>query len=609
MALAIQHRGPDGQGIHLQGPAALVHRRLAIIDLATGAQPMSNEDDQVWLTYNGELYNYLELRDQLRAAGHSFKTQSDSEVVVHAWEEWGAQCVERFRGMFAFAIADYRRKVLFLARDHLGIKPLYHFQTADRLAFASELQGLLALDDCPDEIDLKSLDDYLFLQYIPPPRTIYRGVMKLAPAHRMTVGFDGRTSGPECYWKPQFRPEAGRSFEEWGERLEDVLRDSVRSHLVADVPFGAFLSGGIDSTAMVALMSEEIGKPVKTFAIGFEENAFNELGYARTVANRFATEHHEEMVRPDAVSILPQMVRHFGEPFGDRSAIPTYYVSQMARRHVTMSLSGDGGDEAFLGYARYLRWHEWVHPASRSRAGWKALVRPGLQALLPERFPATRRVAPKDWLGWVTIAGADVRKAIWRAEFVHLVDEPVEEIDAVVQDARDAPPEQIGQAIDYRTYLPNDILTKVDVSSMMHSLESRTPLTDVRVAEFAGTIPWSMNIRRNADGVWTGKHLLKRFVGKHFCPEFLERKKAGFSVPLDHWLAKGGALREEMIDRFGKADARIYRYFRPEVVRRLIDTHDVGQDNSPLLWQLLFLENWLEHAHDTRRQDHQAIVA
>src|SRR5579871_3530577 len=303
MTARVRHRGPDGQGLHLEAPVALGHRRLSIIDLVSGAQPMSNEDDGVWVTYNGELYNFRELRDRLKAAGHTFRTASDTEVIVHAWEEWGEQCVEYFRGMFAFAIADYHRRVVFLARDHLGITPLYYFRTPERFAFASELHALRVLHDCPDTVDPKAIDEYLFLLYVPPPNTIYRDVWKLPPAHRLTIAFDGRTTGPEPYWKLRFQPQAGVSFDEWTERLEYVLRDSVRAHLMSDVPFGAFLSGGIDSTAVVGLMSKELAEPVRTFSIGFEEAEFNELEYARLAAQKFGTEHHEEMVSAEAVSI------------------------------------------------------------------------------------------------------------------------------------------------------------------------------------------------------------------------------------------------------------------------------------------------------------------
>lgn len=599
MTNSLRHRGPDGQGMHVHGPAALGHRRLSIIDLVSGAQPMANEDDRVWVTYNGELYNFVELRDQLKAAGHVFRTSSDTEVIVHAWEEWGEKCVERFRGMFAFAIADYRRRVLFLARDHLGIKPLYYYRTLERFCFASELQALRVLSDCPNEIEQKGIDDFLFLLSVPPPKTIYRDLYKLPAAHRMTVGFDGKTKGPERYWTLQFRPQRGVSFEQWTRRLEDVLRDSVRAHLVSDVPFGAFLSGGIDSTAVVGMMSEELSEPVRTFSIGFEEAEFNELEYARMAAKRFGTQHHEEIVRADGASILPELVRHYGEPFGDSSAIPTYFVSRLARRHVTMALTGDGGDEAFLGYGRYFGWHEWIHPSTSRRTAWKRALRPVLGMVWPQRFPSRRPVRPEEWLPHLAGVPREIRLEIWRDELVHLVDEPMEQIQDILRRAADVAPEQVGQFIDYLTYLPNDILTKVDIASMVHSLETRTPLTDVRVAEFAATMPWNVNLRKNEQGQWTGKHVLKRIVGKYFGPEFLERKKTGFGIPLNHWFAKGGALREELNDRLGSGNARIYRYFKREAVDRLMNEHNVHEfDHSQRLWQLLFLEAWFEQVHE-----------
>lgn len=606
----LRHRGPDGQGVHIHGPAALGHRRLSIIDLVSGAQPMSNEDDRVWVTYNGELYNFVELREQLKSAGHVFRTSSDTEVIVHAWEEWGEECVERFRGMFAFVIADYRRRVLFLARDHLGIKPLYYYQTSERFCFASELQALRTLSDCPNEIDQKGIDDFLFLLCVPPPKTIYRNLYKLPAAHRMTIGFDGKTKGPELYWTLQFRPQRGVSFAEWTERLEAVLRDSVKVHLVSDVPFGAFLSGGIDSTAVVGMMSEELSEPVRTFSIGFEEAEFNELEYARMAAKRFGTEHHEEIVRADGASILPELVRHYGEPFGDSSAIPTYFVSRLARRHVTMALTGDGGDEAFLGYGRYFGWHEWIHPSASRRAAWKRALRPLLGVIWPRRFPPRRPVRPEEWLPYLAGVPREIRLEIWRDELVHLVEQPMEQIQDILKRAAAVEPEQIGQFIDYLTYLPNDILTKVDIASMVHSLETRTPLTDVRVAEFAATMPWKMNLRQNEQGQWTGKHVLKQIVGKYFGPEFLERRKTGFGIPLNHWFAKGGALREELNDRLGSGNARIYRYFKREAVERLMNEHNVHEfDHSQRLWQLLFLEAWFEQVHEGGHVVQEALRA
>ena len=601
MTTRLSHRGPDGKGLHRLHPIALGHRRLSIIDLRTGAQPMSNEDGQIWVTYNGELYNFRELRSQLQTAGHQFRTASDTEVIVHAWEEWGEKCVERFRGMFAFVIADHRRRELFLARDHLGIKPLYYFQTRKTFAFASELQSLRAHEDCPDEIDPRAIDNYLRLAYIPPPRTIYRHVYKLPPGHRMTVTFDGEIRGPESYWRLVFRPETRVSLGEWSERFEAALRDSVRAHLVADVPFGAFLSGGLDSTSIVTMMAEQFSS-VRTFSIGFEEDDYNELCYARKAAQILGTDHHEEIVRPDSFAILPDLVRHYGEPFGDSSAIPSYYVSRLARRQVSMVLTGDGGDEFFLGYDKYLEWRDCANP-SCARPWWKQKLRSIFRFFASQSFPPDPKRRPlglQDWMKKVTSTHAQTRFGLWRPEFVHLIDEPIQEFEQIGRDAFSVPLEQYGQYVDIKTYLPHDLLTKLDVASMMHGLEARTPLTDVRMAEFAATIPWQINLRQNADdGAWAGKHLLKRFLGKYFDHEFLHRKKAGFSLPLKYWFSESGALRQELTDRFFSGTARIHRYLRSDGVKKLVTEHNVQtRENSKPLWQLLFLENWLEHVHD-----------
>ena len=574
----LRHRGPDGEGLHCQHPIILGHRRLSIIDLHTGAQPMSNEDGRIWVTYNGELYNFRELRSQLEAAGHLFRTVSDTEVIVHAWEEWGEKCVERFRGMFAFVIADYRRGELFLARDHLGIKPLYYFQTGKTFAFASELQSLRAHEDCPNEIDPRAIDNYLRLLYIPPPRTIYRDVYKLPPGHRMTVTFDGKVSGPELYWTLTFRPETGISLSEWDERFEATLRDSVRAHLVSDVPFGAFLSGGLDSTSIVAMMVEKLSS-VRTFSIGFEEDDFNELPYAREAAQILGTDHHEEIVGPDSFAVLPDMVRHYGEPFGDSSAIPSYFAARLARRQVPMVLTGDGGDECFLGYNKYL---EWCELTTRSLPDLK-----------------TNPLGLQDWMKKVTAIDSQTRFELLRPEFAQIIDEPIDEFEQIGRDAFSVPLEQFGQYVDFKTYLPHDLLTKIDVASMMHGLEARTPLCDVRMAEFAATIPWQINLRQNAHtGAWAGKHLLKRFLSKYFGHQFLHRDKGGFSLPLKHWFSEGGPLRQELKDRFFIGAARIHRYLCPDRIKKLVTEHPHVRKNHQPLWQLLFLENWLEHVHD-----------
>jgi asparagine synthase (glutamine-hydrolysing) len=586
MTAALAHRGPDGEGLEIGGPAGLGHRRLAIIDLEGGKQPLANEDGRVWITYNGELYNYRELRPVLEAHGHRFRTNSDTEVILHAYEEWGDACVERFRGMFAFAIHDGRKRRLFLARDHLGIKPLYWLQAANCFAFASELQALRHVPGVPFEIDLPAVAQYLRLQYIAAPRTIFRNVWKLPPACRMSVAFDGRISGPEEYWRLEFRPNRRRAKAEWLEALDEVLRDSVRAHLVADVPFGAFLSGGVDSSAVVAYMAEILDRPVRTFTIGFEEEEYSELSYAEQAARQCGTEHHVEIVRPDALAILPDLVRCYGEPFGDSSAVPTYYVSKMARAWVPMILSGDGGDETFAGYGTHREWMNLL--AGRApRPLWKRLARPVAERLLPSRYPPVRPSLDY-WLPLVTYLHPAEQADLWRPEYRNDWAARTEAFDEAFAQARRFDPCSIVQYLDIKTYLPFDILTKVDVASMMHGLEVRTPLVDVRVMEFAATIPSELCMARGNDGQWRGKRLLRDLLRRRFPADFLDRPKMGFGVPIARWFRSGGAYHRALEERLlGPASTR-REWFEPAAICRLIDENRAGP-----LWLLLFLEEWL----------------
>lgn len=586
MTAALAHRGPDGQGIECLGPVGLGHRRLAIIDLEGGRQPLGNEDGRVWITYNGELYNYRELRAQLEGLGHRFRTQSDTEVILHAYEQWGDRCVERFRGMFAFAICDTVARRLFLARDHLGIKPLYWTFQNGQFAFASELQALRYLPAAAWQIDLKAIGQYLHLQYIPAPQTVFRQVWKLPPACRMSISFDGGMAGPEEYWQLEFRPNRRRSQAEWLEALDDVLRDSVRVHLVADVPFGAFLSGGVDSSAVVAYMAEVLDRPVQTFTIGFEEEDYNELPYAAEAARQCGTEHHVEIVRPDALAILPDLVRCYGEPFGDSSAVPTYYVSKLARRWVPMVLSGDGGDETFAGYGTHREWMAMV--AGRlPRPWWKRLARPLAERLLPHRFPPVRPSLDR-WLPLVAYLPPSQQQDLWRPEYRAIATPQLAAFDQAFARSRHLPPCNLVQYLDIKTYLPFDILTKVDVASMMHGLEVRTPLVDVRVMEFAATIPWELNMARGPDGRWQGKCLLRRLLRRRYRPEFLDRPKMGFGVPIARWFRRDGAHHAALVERLLGRHSLLREWFRPEAIARLIEENRAGP-----LWLLLFLEEWL----------------
>lgn len=555
----LHHRGPDGEGVWLRGNVALGNRRLAIIDRVTGQQPMGNEDGTVFVSFNGEIYNFRELRDTLTGKGHTFRTRSDTEVIVHAYEEWGKHCVERFRGMFAFCIADTRKQCLFLARDHFGIKPVVYFQWGGCFACASELQALKVLGEFPWALDLPALDRYLWLQYIPAPETAFKRVKKLPPAHRMTIGFDGIVDGPERYWDAQFLPDSSRIEEEWLEELDAVLRDSVRAHLTADVPFGAFLSGGVDSSTVVSYMREIFEQPVKTFTIGFEEEEYSEHTFAAQAAQCMQTNHYADTVRPDVLGMVPELVRHYGEPFGDSSALPTFAVARLAREHVPMVLSGDGGDEAFGGYQSYMSWME----------------NPGAQKI--DRWISLMQYLPREW-----------RTRLWREEHRHVVQERLDIFEEAFALAKGSGPLHTVQEVDRKTYLPFAILPKVDIASMMHGLEVRTPFLDMRVWDIVSRIPEHFNIREIAKGRWEGKLLLKKLMARWYPSELVHRRKTGFGVPLARWFADGGAYRGQLEERLLDPSSPLSEYFDPSVIRELLTKNFTGP-----LWLLLFLDEWL----------------
>lgn len=564
MTHALSHRGPDGYGTEIIENIGLGHRRLSIIDLETGAQPMSNENGTIRITFNGEIYNYRELRRQMEREGRRFRTQSDTEVIIHAYEKWGEDCVKYFRGMFAFGITDTRQRQIFLARDHFGIKPLYYLDNGDWFAFASEIQALKLIPSVSFDIDLLALDRYLWLQYIPAPLSIFKQIKKLPPASRVRTSFDGNMMPVETYWEPEFLPDEKRNEAEWLEEWETVVKESVHAHLVSDVPFGAFLSGGIDSAATTAYMVQLMDQPVKTFSIGFEEPEFNELPYARQVADQWNTEHYEEIVKPDALEILPKLVQHYGEPFGDSSAIPTYYLANFAKQYVPMVLSGDGGDELFAGYRSYM--------------GWMAAIHDDKEECSLER-----------WLTFINYMPFSLRRSLWRGELKHLAYFPLSEFERDFEKTRNLSPAHTAQYMDIKTYLPFDILTKVDVAAMIHGLEVRTPLVDVKVAELALKIPAQFNIKKNSSGEWTGKLLSKKAMRKYYAADFLNRPKTGFRCPLKKWFKEQGQLENFLKDSLLNPDAKLREYFDGKKIAAVTNGNNTGGQ-----WLLLFLEEWLK---------------
>jgi asparagine synthase (glutamine-hydrolysing) len=601
------HRGPDEEGFYVHGPVGLGQRRLSIIDLSGGHQPLANEDGTVWVAFNGEIYNFRELRAGLRQRGHRFATDSDTEVIVHGYEEYGERCVEHFRGMFAFALWDEGRRRLLLARDRVGKKPLFYAQADGQLVFASELQALLQHPGVRRDPDLGALDDYLTYGYVPAPKTIFRGVFKLPPAHFLTLGNQDGSAGEfalrvERYWRLAYGPKLALRAEEACDGLAEVLTEAVRLRMIADVPVGALLSGGVDSSVVVALMSSLSGQPVKTFSIGFQEQAFNELPYARMVAERYGTEHHELVVRPNALEVLPLLVRHYGEPYADSSAVPSYYVARLTRRQVTVALNGDGGDECFGGYERYLG----SLAAERYRkVPW--LVRRGFlepaASLIPNSLPRRNRLgqvkrflhnagraSDQGYLRWMSYLTPEQKDDLYTPEFRAGLagHEAGAWLLGLIEEAKDEAAEHLDRLlwVDVASYLPYDLLVKMDIATMANSLEARSPFLDHKVMEFAARLPGRYKVRG-----MTLKYLLKKLAARLLPAEALKRRKMGFGVPVGAWMRK--ELRPLLEDVLLSPRAAGRGYFRPESVRKLARAHLEGaRDYSFQLWALLWLELW-----------------
>ncbi len=604
MTAALAHRGPDDDQLYIKDGVGLGIRRLAIIDLAGGRQPMANEDESVWVVFNGEIYNFHELRRDLQSAGHTLTTRSDSEVIPHLYEDWGPQFPAKLRGMFAIALWDASRERLILARDRLGKKPVVYAEGPDGLTFASELGALLADSTVGREIDLTALDAYLRCQAIPSPKTIYRGVRKLPPGH-LLIWEKGRAR-VERYWSLGFTPKTETPVTEIRQRIRDLLEESVRLRLESDVPLGVLLSGGIDSTAVAAVMARHLGRRLRTFSVGFEEEGFSELAQARLMARTIGAEHHEAVVKLDVAELLPILARHYGEPFADKSAVPTYYVTKMAGQVLKVALSGDGGDEAFAGYPRYLpsrfqAFRTWS-PANRRQMAdpilrralsvksgplaaklsrrWVEAVAPAAKSVLfPEFFPGYRLAS---------LYRAEIRRAVgaaWEEETLQRwrgLPAELDDLDAALH-------------LDYGLYLPETLLTKMDIASMANSLEVRSPFLDHVLLEYAATIPGRHKV---AGGI--SKAVLRDALGDLLPPEILHGPKRGFSAPTGSWLR--GPLRPFAEMSLLTGACGLPEFFRPETVRALWEEHQSGrEDHAHRLWALLVFEVWFRTWMDGRR--------
>jgi asparagine synthase (glutamine-hydrolysing) len=605
MSSAIGHRGPDSEGSFVDRGIGLAIRRLSIIDVSGGDQPISNEDDSMWIVLNGEIFNYPEMRAELETRGHTFKTKSDTECILHYYEDEGDACVRRLRGQFAFSLWDGTSRRLLVARDRLGQKPIFYTVQDNEFFFCSELGGLLKALPHRPEIDLESIDLYLSLQYIPEPRTIYKGVHKLPAGH--TLVWENGKIDSQRYWDYSYLPKMDGSVEEWSGELRERMREAVQIRLMSEVPLGAHLSGGLDSSIVVALMAELSDAPVKTFSVGFEEESYSELPYARAVAKRYGTDHQEFMLRYDDLpSTLEVISQHFGEPFADASAVPLYHLSRLTRETVTVALNGDGGDEAFAGYQRYwldpmadlyLKAPAWftrgVMPAitgglrdASTRPTGESIVN-GLRRLgqLPETDPRAST------LRWGSYFSAAQRQALWRAEHRHAY--RVKNAEAVLIDAFErAEGSRLDRTLyaDIHTYLPGDLLVKADRMTMAASLEGRSPFLDHQLIEWSARLPDSVKVRGRR-----GKYLLRRAFADALPPDVRSHRKQGFGIPLAAWFR--GPLVDWSRDLLLAAESPLLEWFNPEPIRVLLDEHGRGQsDHGKRLYALSMCAVWARQA-------------
>ncbi len=597
MCAAIVHRGPDDQGTFVRNNIALGMRRLSIIDLESGAQPIFNETNDCLIVFNGEIYNYRSIREELEKKGHRFKTSSDTETILHAFEEWGKNCVTRLNGMFAFAIWDERNKRLFMARDRLGIKPIYYYVDKDRLVFASELKSLLQARDIPRHINLKALDTFLSFEYIPDSLSILNDIHKLPAAHTLEYK-DGHTT-TERYWDVQY---AAYDWQETAcvEKLRELLFDAVKIRLMSEVPLGAFLSGGLDSSSIVAMMSQVSNFRVKTFSIGFDDRTYNELPYARAIASHFDTEHYEEFLKPDIHDLAEKLFVLIDEPFGDFSVFPTFLVSEMARKYVTVVLSGDGGDELLAGYDTYIAQNMAQKYQQLPRWMRKALIEPTINALPPTEkkkglINKSRRFVEglqlPDHLQHVRwmIFLQEAEKDLLYEPFVRQQlggYRPYEFIEKKFARVSSTDPLDQQQYVDLTTYLVDDILVKVDRMSMATSLEARVPFLDHRFVEFAASIPSSLRLQKGKT-----KHILKRAMQGILPDQILSRGKEGFSIPIKNWIKE--ELNPLMNDALSTDRLKETGLFAVNTVHRMMNEHMTGKENhSHKLWALIVFQRW-----------------
>jgi asparagine synthase (glutamine-hydrolysing) len=600
MSDSIYHRGPDDEGFYINRNVGLGFRRLSIIDLKTGHQPLANGNGTIHIVFNGEIYNYLENRAILQKKGYIFKTTTDTEVIVHLYEEYGEACLKYLRGMFAFAIWDNNKQQLFCARDRFGIKPFYYYKDKERFVFGSEIKAILKGDGIDKTLSYNALDSYFAFGYITSDLSIYKNICKLQPAHYLLLSFKEKEDvifEIKRYWEIQFDPDNSKSEKQWTEEIDNCLSETVKMHMISDVPLGAFLSGGIDSSSVVAMMAKNSNMPVNTFSIGFKEQKFDELEFAREVAKKYGCKHHEQIVEPESIGILPKLVSFYDEPFADTSAIPTYYVSKFAREYVTVVLSGDGGDELFAGYSTY-RYLKNIYNFSSPFQGLNKFIWGNINKLIPQKIAGkglTYLLSKKrDLLGaYLCLWTKEERQKLilnQHADINYLIASELYK-EEILKKGNFGNFISNLQYLDLQTYMVDAILTKVDRASMMNSIEVRVPLLDHKFAELVFKIPWDLKYKGKMQ-----KYIFKKTMTPYLPENVLKHLKQGFDVPLSVWFKDD--LKEYVHDTLLSQNPLLSGYLDKNYVKRIVvENQKSMRDFSTRIWSLLFFEEWLKQNH------------
>lgn len=596
MTDTLYHRGPDDEGFYIHNNVGFGFRRLSIIDLNTGHQPLSNKDESKWIVFNGEIYNFLEQRELLKQKGYSFKTKTDTEVILKLYEEYGVNCLQYLRGMFAFAIWDNDKQQLFCARDRFGIKPFYYYTDKNKFIFGSEMKAILKSGDIDKTLSYDALDSYFAFGYITSDLSIFKTIKKLQPGHYLLLSFKDKVSiDIQRYWEIQFAPDNSKTEDQWMEEINACLSETVKMHMISDVPLGAFLSGGIDSSSVVAMMAKNSNRPIKTFSIGFKEKEFNELEYAHEVAQKYGCEHHEQIVEPESISLLPKLIHAYDEPFADTSAIPTYYVSKLAREFVTVALSGDGGDELFAGYDSYpdfMRLHS--YPFNFKSSFYNKLIWGNIHEIIPNNMRGKNGSfflsKNKNYLYAYKHMWSirERKKLILHHQAINYTNASELYKEKILRKGLNNDFVTNMQNLDMQTYMVDSILTKVDRASMLNSLEVRVPLLDHKFAELSFKIPSQLKLKGKEQ-----KYVFKKAMSDSLPQNILKHPKQGFGVPLSFWFKDN--LKEYVNDVLLSQNSFLSLYLDRKYIRKIVENNASGtKDFSNHIWSLIFFEEWLK---------------